>query len=319
MEKIHHSEKGFRNPQLNPTNHGFKDIIKWQLNKPDDVPKYSQVADVLPVVKPDFLLMENSGNGIPVTWFGHSSLLLNIDGIKILTDPMFSERCSPVQWAGPKRYTICPIDISELPDVDIVVISHNHYDHLDKKTVKYLGNNVKWFVPLGLKKWFNNMGITNVTELDWWERKPYKNLSIVCTPAQHFSGRGLFDRNKTLWSSWAILGEKKRFWFSGDTGYSSDFKKISSELGPFDLAAIPIGAYEPRWFMNPMHVTPDQAIQIHLDIKSKQTIGIHWGTFILTDEPIFEPLELLDKYKIEMNIPPGEFVTLKHGETRIFE
>ena len=319
MKKIHHREKGFRNPQLNPTNHGFKDIIKWQLNKPDDVPKYSQVADLLPVVKPDFLLMENSNNGIPVTWFGHSSLLLNIDGIKILTDPMFSERCSPVQWAGPKRYTKCPIDISELPDVDIVVISHNHYDHLDKNTVKHLGNNVKWFVPIGVKEWFNNMGITNVIELDWWERKLYKNLSIVCTPAQHFSGRGLFDRNKTLWSSWAILGDKKSFWFGGDTGYSSDFKKISSELGPFDLAAIPIGAYEPRWFMNPMHVTPDQAIQIHLDIKSKQTIGIHWGTFILTDEPIFEPLELLEKYKIDMNIPSGEFITMTHGETRIFE
>jgi N-acyl-phosphatidylethanolamine-hydrolysing phospholipase D len=319
LKKIHHREKGFRNPQLNPTNHGFKDIIKWQLNKPDDVPKYSQVADLLPVVKPDFLLMENSNNGIPVTWFGHSSLLLNIDGIKILTDPMFSERCSPVQWAGPKRYTKCPIDISELPDVDIVVISHNHYDHLDKNTVKHLGNNVKWFVPIGVKEWFNNMGITNVIELDWWERKLYKNLSIVCTPAQHFSGRGLFDRNKTLWSSWAILGDKKSFWFGGDTGYSSDFKKISSELGPFDLAAIPIGAYEPRWFMNPMHVTPDQAIQIHLDIKSKQTIGIHWGTFILTDEPIFEPLELLEKYKIDMNIPSGEFITMTHGETRIFE
>lgn len=319
MEKTHHSENGFINFELDPSNHGIKDIIKWRLNRPDNVPNFSQSVDVLPVVKPEFLLMENHDGGIPVTWFGHSSLLLNIDGIKILTDPIFSERCSPIQWAGPKRYTKCPIDINELPDVDIVIISHNHYDHLDKNTVKYLGDNVKWFVPLGLLKWFNSMGISNVVELDWWESTSFKNLSIICTPAQHFSGRGLFDRNKTLWSSWAILGDKNRFWFGGDTGYSSNFKKVGSEFGPFDLAAIPIGAYEPRWFMNPMHITPDQAIQVHIDIKSKQTIGIHWGTFILTDEPIFEPLELMEKYKIEMNIPQNEFVTMTHGETRIFK
>ena len=180
---------------------------------------------------------------------------------------------------------------------------------------KFLGNKPKWLVPLGLKYWFNIMGVENVVELDWWEDFVIDDLVITCTPAQHFSGRGLFDRNTTLWASWAIQNESFNIWFGGDTGYSKQFKEIGSKLGPFDLALIPIGAYNPRWFMSSMHVDPYYAVQIHNDINSKKSIGIHWGTFILTDEPIEEPPKLLKRILLDQNMNIDSFITLKHGET----
>ncbi|MFQ6610396.1 MAG: MBL fold metallo-hydrolase [Fidelibacterota bacterium] len=316
--KKHHTSTGFTNIEIENPHHGFKDFLKWQMNKPDTRPKYNDVTGTFPIVNPDFSHYNSDDSFFSTTWLGHATLLLHMEGKTIITDPIFSERCSPFQWAGPKRFTPFPISQDILPTIDVVLISHNHYDHLDKSTVLKLGNSPKWLVPLGLKAWFESLGITNVVELDWWDEFQFDGFTFACTPTQHFSGRGFGDRFKTLWCSWAVLGKRARFWFAGDTGYFSRFRTIGEKYGPFDLSAIPIGAYEPRWFMNPMHVTPDQAVMIHQDIHSRQSIGIHWGTFILTDEPITEPLVLLQEAIDKHHLSPKEFVTLKHGETRTF-
>jgi len=315
----HHLPSGFTNVEIENPHHGFKDFLKWQMNKPETRPKFDAVNGTLPVAVPNLGKYGSGDSLITATWLGHATVLLEIDGKVLLTDPIFSERCSPVQWAGPKRYTKFPVLPDSLTFIDIVLISHNHYDHLDRSTVLKLGNTPLWLVPLGLKAWFTALGITHVIELDWWDEYEYDGMMIACTPTQHFSGRGFSDRFKALWCSWAVIGARSRFWFAGDTGYFSQFKAIGEKYGPFDLSAIPIGAYEPRWFMNPMHVTPEQAVMIHQDIQSRHSIGIHWGTFILTDEPVFEPLNLLQEARTKFHLQPGEFITLNHGETRQFQ
>lgn len=223
-------------------------------------------------------------------WIGHATTLLNFQNTIILMDPVFSERCAPVQFIGPKRYRPVPIPVNRIPRVDAVIISHNHYDHMDYQSVVDLDKKkVNWFVGKGTGEWFKNQGIdmNRVHELEWWQSKKFRTLEFVFTPAQHWCRRGAFDRNKALWGSWTVIGPSKRFFFAGDTGYCSAFAEIGQMYGPIDLSFIPIGAYEPEWFMQPQHVNPEQAVQIHLDVKSKKSVGIHWGTFVLTDEASF--------------------------------
>ncbi|XP_024541309.1 N-acyl-phosphatidylethanolamine-hydrolyzing phospholipase D [Selaginella moellendorffii] len=280
-----------------------------------------------------------------VTWIGHATFLVQFDRLNILTDPVWSERCSPSSIIGPKRVMPVPFPIKELPPIDVVIISHNHYDHLDETTVRALGNTPLYLVPLGIKKWFNGIGITNVVELDWWEEHkiPYsgsKVLKAVCTPCQHFSGRGIFDRNKTLWCSWVMEADKRKFYFAGDTGFCtvprhSDhnggvpetgtgaqlsvcpaFEEIGKRYGPFDFAFIPIGAYSPRYFMSPIHCSPEDAVAIHRIVRSKLSIAMHWGTFVLTDEPLLEPPARLQKELERLKIDASAFITMKHGETK---
>ena len=243
---------------------------------------------VLPIVEPDF---DFKSDQMSMTWIGHSTAVIHFDGITILTDPIFSERASMSQMMGPLRYRRAAVTVDQLPKIDAVIISHNHYDHLDLNSVKQLnkrfGQQLYWFVPLNLKNWMEDEGCANVVELDWWQSSflPHiPNIKLILTPAQHWSRRGAFDERKTLWGSWAIIGPKHKFYFGGDTGYCPAFKQIGEMYGPFDLAAIPIGAYEPRWFMAPQHVDPEQAVQIHSDIGSKKSIAIHWGTFALAHE-----------------------------------
>lgn len=252
-------------------------------------------------------------------WIGHATCLLNIENSIILLDPVFSQRCSPFQFAGPERFRPVPIDIASIPKVDAVVISHNHYDHLDSNSVKQLnekfGSKIQWFVGSGLRNWFSSFGINeNLNELLWWETKKYNNLEFIFTPAQHWSARGVNDRCQTLWGSWTIIGQKKRFFFAGDTGYCSTFTEIGNMYGPFDLATIPIGAYEPRFMMEPQHVDPEQAVQIHIDVKSNKSIGIHWGTFALANEYYLEPpvkvAEALKKFRLDAE----SFITVQHGK-----
>ncbi|MCH8011056.1 MAG: MBL fold metallo-hydrolase [Candidatus Marinimicrobia bacterium] len=316
---MHHTESGFSNPEIGSRNVGFKDFIRWRMERSKIRPTYESALNTFPVVQPDWKNIYKPPNDSQmVTWIGHATLLVQFDGMNILTDPIFSDRCSPAQFIGPKRYTPLSITTEQLPTIHVVLLSHNHYDSLDEHTVIALGNDPIWFVPLGLKKWFKSQGITNVIELDWWSEYEYKGFKFVSTPTQHFSGRGLFDRNKTLWCSWVVLGKKHRFWFAGDTGYFSEFKKIGEKYGPFDLAAIPIGAYNPEWFMLPMHLNPQQAVHVHQDIGSKQSIAIHWGTFILTDEPVDEPPRLLRIAMQEIGSNQESFTVLKHGETIIY-
>jgi N-acyl-phosphatidylethanolamine-hydrolysing phospholipase D len=260
---------------------------------------------------------------IQFSWIGHSTFLVQIDGVNILTDPVFSYRCAPTQYFGPARIVSLPCSIKDLPvTVDIVVVSHNHYDHLDYQSIIDLNQYHKpsFFVPLKLKQWFMDVGVAEdrVIELDWWQSFEYKNFKMTFLPAMHWSTRSVSDKNKTLWGSWSVLScnTNKKFYFAGDTGYCSDlFKEIGNNEGPFDVAFIPIGAYEPRWFMAPQHVNPEEAVQISLDIQSNKSVGMHWGTFILTTEPTMEPKSLLEKELIKRQLNPDYFITMNHGQT----
>jgi L-ascorbate metabolism protein UlaG (beta-lactamase superfamily) len=247
-----------------------------------------------------------------------------MEGYNILTDPHFSKRTSPVQWTGPERVAPLGLAFEDLPPIDIVVISHDHYDALDEQTIMKLrrrkgGEKTRFYVPLGLKSWFAIRKIDRVIEMDWWDRQQDGNLEIITVPVQHWSKRSIFSRNKTLWAGWVIKSDRFRFIFLGDTGYAHHFKEIGEKLGPFDLAAIPIGAYEPRWFMRRHHVNPEEAVQIHMDMQSQKSVAIHWGTFILTDEPLDEPPKKLSTALQEKQIPKEDFLVLQHGQTIILD
>ena len=321
-EKPHHTQNGFRNVHAYEE-HDFWDFLKWRRERANkEIPGPESYHFPLAQNDPNFL--NHNRDKKTLTWIGHATVLLQIGGYNILTDPHFSRRASPVQWAGPQRVAPLGLAFENLPPIDIVVISHDHYDSLDEPTIKKLrrrpgGEKTRFYVPLGLKKWFTRRGVEQVIEMDWWDRSQNGRLEIIAIPVQHWSKRSLFSRNKTLWAGWVIKADDFRFIFVGDTGYTPDFKAIGKKLGPFDLAAIPIGAYEPRWFMARHHVNPEESVQIHKDIGSKKSVAIHWGTFILTDEPLDEPPEKLAVALQQNQISPEDFLVLKHGETIILD
>ena len=251
-------------------------------------------------------------------WIGHSTFLINNGDLTILTDPIFSERASPLNFAGPKRLIKPVIKIKDLPEVDVITISHNHYDHLDVNSLRKIQKkfpNVKILVPKGDLKLLKNYNLNNGFEFLWWEEIIFDNTKFIFTPAQHWSARGLRDRNKSLWGSWFINNEDKNIFHAGDTGYSEDFIEIRNRLGAVDFAMIPIGAYDPQWFMSYSHVNPEEALNIAKDLDAKKSIGMHWGTFILTDEPVLEPRERLNKITNQTNInfytaTPGNIIEM---------
>lgn len=310
-------------PTWNEEAFRFMNILKLGMTKDNSsIPNAEELDRVLPILKPNFD-QPSPDEGVRVTWIGHSTLVVQLDGFTVLTDPLFSMRASPSTLFGPKRYRSPACTIGDLPEsLDAVVISHNHYDHLDSASVvnihKRYGNRLKWFVPLNLRKWFNDLNVENVQELDWWEEYcTEKGVKVVFTPAQHWSKRGIYDDFTSLWGSWTFIGPKNRFFFTGDTGYCPVFKEIGQVYGPFTAAAIPIGAYAPRWFMSAQHVDPYQAVQIHQDLRSQSSMAIHWGTFALAFEYFMEPPVLLRETLSEKNIPLSQFVAFKHGESQI--
>jgi len=258
-----------------------------------------------------------------VTFVNHATVYVRHNGVSFITDPVWSNRTSPVSFAGPKRVRPPGVEIDKLPSLDYVFISHNHYDHLDIETLKQLQKiyKPKFFVPLGDKKLLEENNIENIVELDWWNRIDLKNNSeVYFVPTRHWSARGISDKNKSLWGSYVFKSkENKKIYFAGDTGYCDIFTEISSKLGPMDFSFIPIGAYEPRWFMKESHVNPDEAVQIHIDLKSKKSMGIHFGTFQLTDEGIEDPVNDLEKAKKLKNIPSTDFFSPEVGKTYLFE
>lgn len=249
-------------------------------------------------------------------WFGHASLLIAHAGIRILTDPHFSERASPMRFSGPKRVAEPPCMIEELPKIDIVLISHNHYDHLDRDSIirlAMLQPDIQFLVPLGLASQLRKWGARQITELDWWQPTQIKGITLQPTPVRHWSKRTFFDRNKSLWAGWMVTWPDFSFYFAGDSGYCSDFAETARRLGAPDLAAIPIGAYEPREFMQSAHVTPEEAVQIFSDLGARYAVAIHWGTFKLTLEPLDEPPKRLAAALHQANIPAEQFKVLRHG------
>jgi len=318
LAKPHHSARGFRNNYPHDPKSGF---WKWKWGQwTKGIPEDPSGGYGFEVLKPDLATLSANHGAAALTWIGHATFLLQAGGLNILTDPHFTERASPLSIAGPRRVVPPAIALDELPHIDAVVISHNHYDHLDygsvTKLAKQKGGAPRFFVPLGLKQWFANNGIDNVTELDWWDSHNFAGVNFYCVPVQHWSQRGLTDTNATLWCGWVIEPTALRVFFAGDTGYSRDFADIQQGFGSFDLALLPIGAYEPRWFMKIMHVNPEEAVQIYKDLHARYAAAMHWGTFRLTDERLDEPPRRLAAALDAAAISREHFFVMKHGETR---
>ncbi len=329
----HHRGDKFQNHYLEFEPKGLGALLKWRIDAARaGVPKDPQTPTAR--VTPDLLFLRANATAgaamVPTaTWIGHASTLLQMGGANILTDPIFSERASPVSFLGPKRHVAPGLAIADLPHIDAVVISHNHYDHLDAPSVDTLatqaGGPPLFIVPLGVKRWLADRGIANAVELDWWQSARVGAVELVFTPVQHWSGRSLTDRMETLWGGYAMFAPDFQVFFAGDTAYSKDFADIHARFAAkqgagrgFDLALIPIGAYEPRWFMSSQHVDPDEAVRIHLDLAAARSIGIHWGTFELTDESLDEPPRALARAAQAHGIGADAFTAMAIGETRRF-
>jgi len=315
----HHTPDGFRNPYQN-SDRGFGTFLRWRLGLgPDETPPLSpeEVPAFTPAITPPDLKRINypDPEQIQITWIGHTTFLIQVDGINILTDPVFSDRVSPFSFGGIKRLVPPGLRMDELPRIHAVVISHNHYDHLDSPSIEQLGGEITYFVPLGLGAWLKKRKIEKVIEMDWWESSGLNGMGFHSVPIQHFSGRSLFDRNRTLWSGWVIQTQRGRLFFAGDTGYSPQFKEIGDRFKPIRLSIIPVGAYRPRWFMSPVHVDPPEAIMIHRDTFSERSVASHWGTFRMADEPPGEPPVYLRKSLKEAGIGEKEFILMNVGET----
>lgn len=256
-----------------------------------------------------------------VTWVGHATLLLRMEGLSFLTDPIWSDVAGPTRFAGAWRYVAPGIALEALPPIDVVVISHNHYDHLDLDTLQRLAERRRetlFVVPLGNGPLLRDAGIDRVVELDWGESLPVGAAEVVCLPSRHWSRRGLTDENRALWASWAIVGRERRVYFAGDTGWFDGFRRTGEALGPFDLAAVPIGAYEPAAMMRPAHLDPEQAVRAALALRAHRMLAVHYGTFDLSDEPVDEPPRRFLDAARAADVPEGDAWTLAIGETRHF-
>jgi L-ascorbate metabolism protein UlaG (beta-lactamase superfamily) len=308
----HFDGKKFRNPGGTKAK-GFKDLWKWMRNRTRGV--WKERMDLKPGAPP---AKRVEGDKLVVTFVNHSTFLLQTSGLNILTDPVWSDRASPVSFAGPKRMRPPGIRYEDLHDIDLVLLTHNHYDHLDIQTMKRLWKDFQPVVycPLGVGKYLKRKGIKKVIELDWWGETEYnEQLKIVSTPAQHFSGRGMFDRDRTLWCGFALMTKKGSIYYSGDTGYGNFFKEIAERISPTRLSFLPIGAYKPQWFMSPIHTSPSDALRIHEEIGSPVSIAMHYGTFPLADDSQSEPEEEVRQIMKEKDISKEEFLVLEEGES----
>ncbi|MDQ3696410.1 MAG: MBL fold metallo-hydrolase [Gemmatimonadota bacterium] len=345
----HHLRHGFRNPWLNSAPAGPLAIARWmlgrialRLTRGRDRATFSRAASAFayPRAHPDRLT---------VTWIGHSTVLVQAGGRNILTDPVWSRRASPLQWIGPARWVEPGIALDALPPIDLVLISHNHYDHLDAATVRALAArhpDARWAAPLGLAKWLRARGARDVVELDWWAeaRLGGGEATVVAVPAQHFSARGVHDRQRTLWCGWAVEAGQHRVLFCGDSGHHPEWREIGERRGPFDVALVPVGAYEPRWFMRAVHMNPEEAVAAYQELSAAGhrsiatgiispprappvsedvaarhrtvMVPIHWGTFKLTDEPMAEPPARTRAEWRRAGLPDEDLWLLAHGETR---
>jgi L-ascorbate metabolism protein UlaG (beta-lactamase superfamily) len=316
---------------FNPSGQNAKelgDVLKWQLGKRDKTP-WSDVQNFELGEKP-FDIPNLKSNGLRVTFVGHSTVLLQFDGWNVLTDPVWYARCSPFQWAGPKRVQPAGIRLEDLPPIHLILQSHNHWDHLDIDTLKkiYMRYEPQIVTSLGISQFLKQHGIEKCVDLDWnqtfivksgksTEGEIVPELTVTCLPAQHFSGRGIPDRNATLWSSFMVSSPTSGYiYFGGDSGYAPFFKTIGAQFGKIRLALLPIGAFKPEWFMSPIHCNPSEAVQMHLDINAEKTLAIHHGTFPLADDGQQEPVDALKQALILRGVAEDDFFVLKEGKFR---
>jgi N-acyl-phosphatidylethanolamine-hydrolysing phospholipase D len=322
----HDPAGGFRNPWPSAQMHGFRDFLKWSLierrrnpRRPDPDPSTFQRTT------PDFVVPRAAPDQLTVTWVGHTSFLIQMSGLNILLDPVWSKRASPVQFAGPRRWVPAGIDFDRLPPIDVVVLSHDHYDHLDAGTISHLTARypaIEWFAPLRVGEFLRRRGAREIVERDWWEEVTMGDLHLTCVPAQHFSGRSLGRRNHTLWCGWSLRSSHHSLLFAGDTALHPDFDAIGKHCGPFDVAILPIGAYEPRWFMGSVHMNPDDCMKAVAQLNASQSgkrlimTASHWGTFKLTDEPMDEPPSRMRQIWEAADAEADDLWIMRHGETR---
>lgn len=314
----HHTHNGYQNHPFVETaaSKGTLFYIRraWDSLFPPNIPEWHELTES------ESIRLLNSIDNDRITWLGHASFLIKTAGVTILTDPFLSEYASPISWAGPKRVVDLPIPIKKLPNLDIVIVSHNHYDHLDDKTVRQLQNKnrIHVIVPLGLKQFFTDRGYNKVTELDWGQSIKVKGINITAEPSVHDSARSTTDQNETLWASWSIKSKHKHILFVGDTGYSDTiFNNIGGKYGFFDIAILPIGTYEPRELLWMSHVTPEESVAIGKDVNAKTLIASHWGTISsLSDEPLFEPPIRFLQEGVEKGFSKENIWIMKIGETK---
>ncbi|HVT37876.1 MAG TPA: MBL fold metallo-hydrolase [Gemmatimonadaceae bacterium] len=332
----HHLPGGrFGNPWPGPSLPGFGGILRWTLERAWRGRFGLRAKGRAPAPVPSSLHSSRSGtNELRVSWIGHSTFLLQIGGLNVLTDPMFSKRASPVRWAGPRRLTAPGIALEALPPIDLILQSHDHYDHFDDASIRALAikhPQATWCAPLGLGDRLRARGVSQIVERDWFETAApcsggaFADTKVTCTPARHFSGRGLADRNATLWCGWVVETAAHRAYFVGDTAHHRDFGEIGRKCGPFDLVLMPIGAYDPRWFMRPVHMDPEEAVAAYASIVEAQTArgengtvmaAMHWGTFVLTDEPVDEPPRRAQAAWAAHGFSEADLWLMAPGETR---
>jgi N-acyl-phosphatidylethanolamine-hydrolysing phospholipase D len=310
----HDPAGGFRDPWNDgvQVTRGFGDFLRWTWQRvrspvpPDPDPRE------IPTETPALAMPRAAPDEVRATWIGHATFLLQVGAFNLLTDPMFSERASPVSFGGPKRFRPPGVAITELPPLDAVLLSHDHFDHLDRPSVDALlaryGPDLLWVTPLGYRDWFERRGAHNVRELDWWETIELGGgARIVAAPARHWTRRR-WAVNRRLWASYAVsVDDAPRVYFGADSGYFPGYGEIAERLGPFDVALMPIGAYEPRWFMRGAHMNPEDAVQAYRDLGGCGAfVGMHWGTFRLTDEPPLEPPERARRAWVDAGLAPGD-------------
>jgi N-acyl-phosphatidylethanolamine-hydrolysing phospholipase D len=278
--------------------HGVGDILRWKLGLP---PREQARLPDAPCTPAPWVRLDPAGIAVPppngwrVVWLGHASFLLQGCGASLLIDPVFSQYCAPLPFPSLRRLVPPPCHLADLPRIDAVMLTHSHYDHLDLPTLRALGKDVRLLVAEGHGEWLRRKGFRDVNEVRWHESSPLApHIRITATPAQHFTARSLTDRDRAHWCGWRIDSPEGSLWHAGDSGYCAGFREIGERYGPVDFGMIPIGAYQPRHIMRPVHMNPDEAVEVFLETRCRRAIGMHWGTFRLTDEPTGEPPMLLE-------------------------